>query len=1045
MKPLKLTLQAFGPYAGKEVIDFTKLENRTMFVVSGKTGSGKTTIFDGISYAIYGKASGEDRSGPDLRSQFAKDELLTEVSLDFSLRQKSYRITRSPQQEKKKERGDGYTTVGAKAELYQLEEDGTIKLLAANVRDVDEKIKEIMIIDSNQFRQILMIPQGEFRKLLTSDSKEKEVILQRLFHTEMYKKIEEKLKEEATELKKHVQSQTDERSAILKRAHAFENEALKEYLDAGSDHDAILIPLIQDEIVVMQQKLMTLKEAQTEKQKERDLLQQKLFEAETILKQLNTLAALHEKKQKLERQIPTFEEKEKEAQLAKKAAFLESQEALCHRLKKDVDQLTVFIEESTKKIKHHSELLEQAERELTKQNAREDERKQTVDAVNKLDHIKEDVKAFAGLKLETETILQTLSTTKKKNEQFEAEGQNIELKVNNLKKEKETIDQAQLSFIEGERKLEKLEFHLDKLLKYENQQKQKDQAILKYEQRKQEYENAEARFLDTKELLKEIEQTWLHSQAAIIASTLTDEKACPVCGSEHHPSPAIAENGFVPTEQDLNAAREQVGQVEKEKAKLEKVFLESEMALNTIIQNSKELQLELSQKIPDFDPYQVQHYISNLEAEQAKLILEQKQISKKIDRLAFVRQELEELEKNKVKVQENIKLLGNKLQQLTIAYTEKKTNLSRMTETIPEELRSWQAFEQQYKLALKRQEQLILELESAQKSYQEAKDVLDKEKTRLEEGEKRLNETKEKLTEEREIFKTNMIKQGFEIYQQYHNAKRPENVIERLETETRQFREELRSVSDRLEETSEVLKDVQRPDVELLRESLADLDQVIGKVSEDYQNLYLKKHENEQIVDSVQKINECIKTLEKRYNLIGHLYEISKGQNTYRITFERFVLAAFLDDILAEANVRLGKMTSGRYRLHRKTDRSKGNVQSGLELLVFDQYTGQERHVKTLSGGESFKAALSLALGLADVVQNYAGGVSLETMFIDEGFGTLDPESLDQAIEALIEIQSSGRLVGIISHVPELKERIDARLEVIATQVGSKTEFHFSV
>lgn len=190
-------------------------------------------------------------------------------------------------------------------------------------------------------------------------------------------------------------------------------------------------------------------------------------------------------------------------------------------------------------------------------------------------------------------------------------------------------------------------------------------------------------------------------------------------------------------------------------------------------------------------------------------------------------------------------------------------------------------------------------------------------------------------------------------------------------------------------------------------------------------------------------INEEIKVLEERYKIIGHLYDISRGQNTYRITFERYVLAAFLDDILREANIRLAKMTSGRYQLLRKTDRSKGNVQSGLELLVFDQYTGRERHVKTLSGGESFKAALSLALGLADVVQTYAGGVSLETMFIDEGFGMLDPESLDQAIEALIDIQNSGRLVGIISHVPELKERIDARLEVIATQSGSTTEFQF--
>lgn len=202
MRPLKLTMQAFGPYARKEVIDFTVLGNRTMFVISGKTGSGKTTIFDGISYAIYGKASGEDRNGPELRSQFAEDSLLTEVSFEFKLKEKRYLITRSPQQEKKKERGDGYTTIGAKAELYTFDAEGNEQLVASSIRDVDEKVREIMQIDSNQFRQILMIPQGEFRRLLTSDSKEKENILQRLFHTEMYKRIEEKLREQAQALKK---------------------------------------------------------------------------------------------------------------------------------------------------------------------------------------------------------------------------------------------------------------------------------------------------------------------------------------------------------------------------------------------------------------------------------------------------------------------------------------------------------------------------------------------------------------------------------------------------------------------------------------------------------------------------------------------------------------------------------------------------------------------------------------------------------------------------------------------------------------------------
>ena len=195
MKPLKLTMQAFGPYASKEEVDFSKLENKTMFVISGATGAGKTTIFDGISFAIYGKASGDDRNGPDLRSQFADDALYTEVSLTFEVRGKTYYIVRSPQQEKKKLRGEGITMQSAKAELFELKEQPV--LLASNVREVDEKISEIMKIDCHQFRQIMMIPQGEFRKLLTSDSKEKEKILQKLFHTEQFKEIEEKLKEQA--------------------------------------------------------------------------------------------------------------------------------------------------------------------------------------------------------------------------------------------------------------------------------------------------------------------------------------------------------------------------------------------------------------------------------------------------------------------------------------------------------------------------------------------------------------------------------------------------------------------------------------------------------------------------------------------------------------------------------------------------------------------------------------------------------------------------------------------------------------------------------
>ncbi|TCN27400.1 AAA family ATPase [Mesobacillus foraminis] len=1042
MKPLKLTLQAFGPYAESETIDFTTLENRTMFVVSGKTGSGKTTIFDGISYAIYGKASGEDRNGPDLRSQFARDELLTEVSLDFSLRNKTYRITRSPQQEKKKERGDGFTTVGAKAELYLLN-DGSSQLLAANVRDVDEKIKEIMIIDSNQFRQILMIPQGEFRKLLTSDSKDKEVILQRLFHTEIYKRIEERLKVEATELKKLVEAQADERNSALKKVHAFGNEELQTYLESGNMNDALMVPLIKAGIAAMEEELESLNVGRNRLQHQRDQLQQKLFEAETIIKQMKALEELTQKKAALEQQKEYFNEKEREARLANKAALLASQEELCHRLKQDSDQLQARISVMSDRIEALKQKQILCEEELNRQTGREQERKEAADAINHLEHIKEDVKAYAGLQMETGKLHQYLENVKRQKQLYDTETIKLEENLKNLHSEKEEIEKVQFQSVEVERNLEKLQAELDKLSKYRSQLGRIKQASDHFEKKKALYEKAEERLQDGKALVRELEQTWLHSQAAVLASTLTADEACPVCGSEHHPKPASGNEGQFPTQEDLKIAREQAGQLEKEKGKADKDYIESSTSLKALRETGRELLDELQNIRPGFEEEQLDAAIDSVKGDQNRLLELQAALAAKVKRLGHVKEEITKADLKRISHLEKIKKLEEDFQNITIQYTEKKTTLSRMTDSIPENLRSWDAFEQQLQFARRRVDKLAEELEKAQKLYQDAKELLDAENTRVEEADKRMKEIKDKLAEERESFRASMIHQGFENYPQYNQAKRTDAEIEDLENSVSRYREELRSVSDREEEYSRILKDIQKPDLVSLKSSLADLDTKLSQLTEEYQNIYIQKRENENIISTVERINESIKTLEERYLLIGHLYEVSKGQNTHRITFERYVLGAFLDDILREANGRLAKMTSGRYRLLRKTDRSKGNAQSGLELLVFDQYTGQERHVKTLSGGESFKAALSLALGLADVVQSYAGGVSLETMFIDEGFGTLDPESLDQAIETLIDIQSSGRLVGIISHVPELKERIDVRLEVTATQSGSKTKFHF--
>lgn len=1042
MRPLKLTMQAFGPYAETEHIDFTKLGGRTMFVISGKTGAGKTTIFDGISYAIYGKASGEDRNGSDLRSQFAKDETATEVSLEFILRNKTYFITRLPQQEKKKARGDGFTTIGAKAELYEYDSEGNKKLLAANVRDVDEKVKEIMIIDSNQFRQILMIPQGEFRKLLTSESKDKEVILQRLFHTQIYKRIEEKLKEDAVDLKKMVERQVEQRNQAIKNIQVLYNEELKGYLDAGSVNDHLIMPLLQSEISLMSVELAKLADHLKEKEQQRKELQQKLYEAEVIVKQLRAMDELQLRKADLENKKDEFSKLEGQINLAQKAAVLAQQEEICHHLKKELDTANQELSILKEQISHLSVQLNEHKEKWEAEKNREPERREITEQINHLNNLKADIQSFARVQKEALELGRELENSARQKTELEEMKKKTEKTLNALKEEKQGIEQNQLKVIEITHKLEKFAGEISLLSKFEDHKSRLEQVTIQFDKKKDLLANAEARLADARSMTLELEQKWLHGQASLLASKLHEGEACPVCGSEHHPLPATSATS-IPNEKDLKSAKQQYIELEKEKTNIEKSFYETQSIMQSIHETVNNVIEDIQRQQPELSPANFPIYKNSIISEQQELALTHQKLTKSVDRLSSCLKELQTFEQDKDKYSAELEKINEHINEITVQYTEKKTNLNRMMGSIPEDLRSFDIFEARLKQSVKRQEELANKLEEAQHLYQDSREKHLLVMTKYETIETNAKKTNEQLIKEREAFVNHMKSQGFATYGEYNGAKKTEQEIKLLEKAFIDYREEVRSVNDRYKELHELLENVEKPNMEMLNSAFSQVEEQIRALQDAYTNQYIKKRDNEEIENKINQLNDEMKVLEEKYKVIGHLYEIAKGQNTYRITFERFVLASFLDDILREANGRLTKMTSGRYELIRKTDRSKGNVQSGLELLVFDQYTGQERHVKTLSGGESFKAALALALGLADVVQQYAGGVSLETMFIDEGFGTLDPESLDQAIEALIDIQSSGRLVGIISHVPELKERIDARLEVIAAQTGSRTEFQF--
>lgn len=1044
MKPLKLRMQAFGPYASVEVIDFTSLGNRMMFVISGKTGSGKTTIFDAISYAIYGKASGEDRNGPELRSQFSSDDVETEVSLEFSLRNKMYHIIRSPQQERKKKSGEGVTTIGAKAELYAWNENGEKVLIASKVSEVEEKIKEIMLIDSNQFRQILMIPQGEFRKLLTSDSKDKEVILQRLFHTQIYKMVEEKLKIEATELKKTVEGQVQARSEAIRRIQVITNEELKSYLVADSKNDILILPLLREEIESMSILLDKMTLEVDEKKVDRDKLIQSHVEAKAIVNQFSAMEELRINKEKLEAKTSDFNKKENDVRLAQKANLLEKQEELCHRLSRDLKDAQQQFDAGKRNVEELTKLLEQRDAELENEKARESKRQELAEVCMRLDNIKEDVYAYANSKKEATATKELLHTKKKNLVEAEENLKSTEESIKRLQNQKHRIEKGQLMYTENERLADQLQNEWEKLGKYANALQQLKTTVRDEKVGQTLFEKEVARYQDARDLVEDLEQKWMHGQAAILAGRLQSGEACPVCGSGHHPFLASGSGASVPNEEDLKEAKLQATKLEQEKSKVESSLFKLQSQKQGAERDVQTYFIEIKTKRPEFQEKDFEVLKMEVSAEKDRIYQVQKNLSLLIKSLDLVNDQLAKSEIDKEEIRKIIVSYGGEITDLTVKYTQQETQLTRMTSIIPDNLRSVSAFNLAIEDAKTNLERLKKVLEMAQQNYTDTKERQSSATARIDELQKLVLNRQSTLETERGIFKTSMVEQGFETYREYEQAKKIEEEIAQLEAEIRSYREQFRSVSDQYEKLSQLLREVTYPDLQNLEIKIQVLTDELKVLDENQRDLFMKKRDNQELLTKIEQINADMQVLENRYKLVGHLYDISKGQNSLRITFERFVLASFLDDILREANVRLVKMTSGRYQLLRKTDRAKGSAQSGLELLVYDQYTGQERHVKTLSGGESFKAALALALGLADVVQNYAGGVSLETMFIDEGFGTLDPESLDQAIESLIDIQSSGRLVGIISHVPELKERMDARLEVIAEQTGSRTHFVFT-
>lgn len=1014
MKPICLTMCAFGPYAACQVIDFAQLQGRSFFLIHGPTGAGKTTILDAMCFALYGDTSAALRDGKNMRSDHSDQTVATEVTFDFAIGPDEYRIKRSPEQLRPKKRGDGLTQMPAEAEMWRLDRSGSQELLASGWNKVTEKIEALLGFKSTQFRQVVLLPQGEFRKLLTANSMERQEIMQTLFKTELYRHIEEKLKNSAQELKKLFDELSKERQWVLQEAAVASPESLTDRLRQNQcqlEDKARQLAAAGDDLAVAL-KAITAGRLIQEKFQEKQ-------QAETMLAELNAKAAV-------------VDEKRLELVKAQQAAALADADAITGQLSVDVAAAQKLHQQRILELNAAKEQQLIADKRLAAEKTREGEREAAAREIMYLQEVSGKMTALS-------TAMQELSTCQHKVGQAFGQKAAAGGRLNNSNNNIQEKTAEHQRYIELAAEAGKLLLTLGerKRILVRRQLLDDTRAALqavrtKLDVSRKAASNVEQQYLAVREQLNELQEAWAKGQAAIMAANLSPSMPCPVCGSTHHPRPAV-KTGHLPTENQIKAHQSRRDKLEKELEHSRDALSKLQTEWDTLRSKTDDLEQELGQ-------------YNNIEL--AKLQLAIKEVQSAYDQASVAEQQGKLVKEQLAKLEEEQKNLLEQAEQAeqhwqqannTVKAAEAVANERRSA--IPAEFQQPDILTETISRAEERNKQLKADWEIALQAAQVAAQGLTKSQTAWENAADNLRAVQERHEQEEKKFALRLAAAGFADRQDYDRARKAPAYIQKLAERISAFDRDLSNAIERAQRAGEAVAGLNMPDIAQLEQRQKQLQDSYDAVLSDYTKLAAQVEREERWRDKLTRLAGNIDSLAGKYGVIGQLAEVANGGNDYKLTFQRFVLAALLDDVAEAANERLKMMSRGRYYLQRTMERARKNSAGGLELEVFDNYTGAARGVGTLSGGETFLASLSLALGLADVVQSYAGGTRLDTILVDEGFGTLDPEALDFAIKALIDLQQGGRLVGIISHVPELKERIDARLEVRQIERGSTAEF----
>ncbi|MGF0109576.1 SbcC/MukB-like Walker B domain-containing protein [Clostridium sp. SGI.024] len=1041
MKIKKLIVSAFGPYATEQELDFEKyLDNQNMFVITGNTGAGKTTIFDAINFVLYGEASGSERDGKSLRSDFADSSTKTEVKLWFSLKNKDYYIKRSPQYFRSKQRGEGLTENKAEAELIY--DDKTI----TGTKEVTRQVEEILGITCEQFKQLVMIPQGEFKKLLNSDSDKKEEIFRKIFGTKVFSDIQNNIKTEANSLKKSIEEVLRDRENKIKSFQLRKDDDLLNSLILNKD---LNIELILEEFVKSidadKEEDRILKEKEDNIKSKLDNLSKELVLGKEANKKLETLEKYKIDFERLNALKESFKLKEEELRYAKKAVTALNYEEKYIEKKRILDRirknLSISIE-NLNKLKIH---LEKAKVDFKKEVEKEPIRNELNKRLDEIQGLKEKTLVYKENSEKLNLLKASYTKIKERIENIKKEideKTKLLIEINNeiniiqsLKEEASKLDIESLNYKAKEEKLNTLKLSIDKLIN----------ELSKEKKLREDYEVLNNNYINKRKIYEALDESFRNNLAGILAKNLEEGKECPVCGSISHPNLAKLEDKDISEDEVKKAKLEEEAsrkKMEVSLTNLTKIKAEINSLKNDNINKLfKEIFNEELEEDISLSFNKVYKELISVEEILNNITLKKKEVDKEI---------LKELNLSKKKSEiENLnealrKELEEKNNELLLREGEVKTqeaNLNNIVNDFKGSIKSIEELNLEEKDISNKLKALKEAYEKSELDLKNIKTEFDKEngnKDTLEKQEKEADTEYNNCVAE---FKDKVLSLGFENYKDYISKRKQESEIEVLENEIQKYNVDLSNANKLYSLTLEECKNIKFVDIKSIEVSIEEVNKERVYINNLLKEVYLRINQNTKILEDCLSFNKKIETQEEKYKTIGRLSKIINGDNPRKISFERYVLAAYFEDIISAANIRFSKMTNSRFELLRKEDVGDKRKGQGLDLEVYDNYTGKSRDVKTLSGGESFKASLAMALGLSDVVQRYSGGIQLDTIFIDEGFGTLDPESLDIAIETLIDLQDNGRVVGIISHVQELKDRIEVKLEVTSTNQGSKVEF----